>query len=62
MAIGLITYQDASRREDLIDVVSNVSPSETPLLSGLPMGSPANNTLHQYTTDTFTTYSDNAQA
>lgn len=62
MAIGLITYQDTSRREDLLDVVSNVSPSETPLLSGLPMGSPANNTLHQYTTDTFTTYSDNAQA
>lgn len=62
MAIGLITYQDASRREDLIDVVSNVSPSETPLLSGLPMGSPATNTLHQYTTDTFTTYADNANA
>lgn len=61
MPIGLITYQDASRREDLIDVVSNVSPSETPLLSGLPMGSPATNTLHQYPSDTFTTYSDNAQ-
>jgi hypothetical protein len=61
MAIGLITYQDASRREDLIDVVSNVSPSETPLLSGLPMGSPATNTLHQYPTDTFSTYNVNAQ-
>jgi len=61
MPIGLITYQDASRREDLIDVVSNVSPSETPLLSGLPMGSPATNTLHQYPTDTFSTYNQNAQ-
>jgi len=61
MPIGLITYQDASRREDLIDVVTNVSPSETPLLSGLPMGSPAMQTKHEYTTDTFTTYSDNAQ-
>ncbi len=61
MAVGLITYQDASRREDLIDVVTNVSPAETPLLSGLPMGSPATNTLHQYPVDTFTTYSDNAQ-
>jgi hypothetical protein len=61
MAIGLITYQDTSRREDLIDVVTNISPSETPLLTRLPMGSPANNTLHQYTTDTFSTYNDNAQ-
>ncbi len=61
MAIGLITYDDASRREDLIDVVTNVSPSETPLLSGLPMGPKAVQTLHEYTTDTFADYSDNAQ-
>ncbi len=62
MAIGLITYQDASRREDLIDVVTNVSPAETPLLSGLPMGRGAKQTLHEYTTDTFASSADNAQA
>lgn len=45
MAIGLITYQDGSRREDLIDVVTNVSPKETPLLTGLPMGPAAKQTL-----------------
>lgn len=53
MPIGLITYQDSSRREDLIDVVTNISPSETPLLTGLPMGSPARQTLHEYTIDTY---------
>ena len=62
MAIGLITYQDASRREDLIDVVTNVSPAETPLLSGLPMGSPARQTLHEYPTATFASAADNAAA
>lgn len=60
MAIGLITYQDASRREDLLDVVTNVSPSETPLLSGLPMGSKATQTLHEYAQDVYAAYSDNA--
>jgi hypothetical protein len=61
MAIGLITYQDGSRREDLIDVVTNVSPAETPLLSGLPMGPGAKQTLHEYTTATFASASSNAQ-
>lgn len=62
MAIGLITYQDGSRREDLIDVVTNISPSETPLLSGLPMGSAATQTLHEYTTDTYAAAADDAAA
>jgi hypothetical protein len=61
MAIGLITYQDTSRREDLLDVVTNISPKETPLLSGLPMGQKATQTLHEYTTDSFADYGDNAQ-
>jgi len=38
MAIGLITYQDTSRREDLTDIVTNISPNETPLLSMLKRG------------------------
>jgi hypothetical protein len=60
--LGLITYQDSTRREDLIDVVTNISPRETPLLSGLPMGSPATQTLHEYATDTFAAAGDNANA
>ena len=56
----MITYFDASRREDLIDVVTNVSPKETPLLSGLPMGQAAKNTLHEWTTASFNAYADNA--
>lgn len=62
MTVGLITYQDTSRREDLIDVVTNVSPAETPLLSGLPRGENAKQTLHEYTTDTFASAGDNAQS
>lgn len=60
MAIGLITYDDASRREDLIDVVTNVSPQETPLLSTLRRGPDAKQTLHEYPTDTFADSADNA--
>lgn len=62
MAIGLITYQDSTRREDLLDIVTNVSPKETPLLSGLPMGQAAKGTLHEYATDVFAASGDNAQA
>lgn len=62
MAIGLITYMDASRREDLLDVVTNISPQETPLFSGLPAGSKATSTLHEYAQDAFADYTDNAQA
>ncbi len=61
MAIGLITYQDTTRREDLMDVVTNISPKETPLLSGLSSGEKATSTLHEYTQDSFADYSDNAQ-
>jgi hypothetical protein len=61
MPIGLITYQDASRREDLTDVVTNISPDETPLLSMLGRGSDARQTLHEYPTDTFASAADNAQ-
>ena len=33
MAWGLITYQDTGRREDLLDVIGDVSPDETPLMT-----------------------------
>lgn len=31
MAFGLITYDDTVRREDLLDVISDVSPDDNPL-------------------------------
>lgn len=49
MAWGLITYQDASRREDLMDVLADVSPDETPLLT-LFGTSTARGTLHEWLT------------
>ena len=47
MAWGLITYQDASRKEDLMDVLGDVSPDETPLLT-LFGTSTARGTLHEW--------------
>jgi len=58
---GLVTYMDTSRREDLMDIVTNVSPKETPLLSGLPTGNAAKSTLHEYAQDVFASAADNAQ-
>lgn len=42
---GQVSYQDVSRREDLLDLVTNISPKETPFTSGLPVKE-ATNTLH----------------
>jgi hypothetical protein len=61
MAIGSITYDDTTRREDLVDILVNISPSATPLLSGLQQTS-AQNTLHEWLTDTLAASGDNAQA
>jgi len=47
MAWGLITYQDTGRREDLLDILGDVSPDETPLLTLFPT-SRASNTLHEW--------------
>lgn len=47
MAWGLITYQDSARREDLMDVLADVSPDETPLLT-LFGTSTARGTLHEW--------------
>jgi len=62
MAIGLITFDDGSRREDLTDILTNLSPQETPLLSGLQEGPDAQNPLHEYVKDTFAAAADNAAA
>ncbi len=49
MPWGLITNQDSTRREDLLDILGDVSPDETPLLTLFSVGSPAKNTLHEWT-------------
>lgn len=59
MPIGLITYQDASRREDLMDFVTNISPKETPLFSGLQQ-TKASGTLHEFLLDSYAASADNA--
>ena len=45
-------------REDLLDVIVNISPTETPMLSGFKK-SKASGTLHEWTTDTLGTAADN---
>lgn len=50
MAYGLRTYQDAARREDLLDLVGDVSPDETPLTTMLTKTT-ALQTLHEWLED-----------
>jgi hypothetical protein len=50
MAFGLQTYQDTVRREDLIDLIADVSPDENPLSTMLAQ-TKASQTLHEWTED-----------
>ena len=50
MAFGLNTYQDTVRREDLLDIITDVSPDETPLMTMLGTTT-ASNTLHEWPED-----------
>lgn len=59
MAIGLITHMDTTRKEDVVDLITNVAYKSTPFYSGLAE-STATNTLHEWLTDTFATSADNA--
>lgn len=47
MAWGLITYDDPGRREDLLDLIGDISPDETPLMT-LFGTSTASSTLHEW--------------
>lgn len=53
------TYDDLAIREDLLDVLTNLSPTEFQLTSGLGTSSAAN-TLHQWLTDTLGSVKTNA--
>lgn len=64
MAAPTNTYQSTSaigNREDLTDVISRISPSETPFLSMIGTGK-ATNTLHEFQTQALAAPGDNAQA
>ena len=50
MAFGLQTYDDKVRREDLIDVITDVSPDDNPLSTMLAVTS-ASQTLHEWPED-----------
>ena len=50
MAFGLQTYQDAARREDLLDLISDVSPDDNPLTTMLSVGE-AKQTTHEWLED-----------
>jgi len=50
MAFGLMTYQDAARREDLIDIIGDVSPDDNPLTTMLGT-STAKGTYHEWLED-----------
>ena len=53
------TYDDRARREDLLDIITNLSPTETQLLSGLGTSS-AKDILHQWLKDTLKSVETNA--
>jgi len=52
-------YDVTGNREDLSDMIFNISPSETPILSAIKKKK-ASNTLHQYQTDTLAAAAANA--
>ena len=57
---GQVSYQDVARREDLLDLVTNISPKDTPFTSGLPVKE-ATNTLHEWVRDALSARAANAQ-
>lgn len=54
------TYNDAAMREDLLNVLNNLSPTETQLVSGLGT-SEAKQIRHEWLIDTLASVKDNAQ-
>ena len=59
MANLAYTYDDKAIREDLLAVLTNISPTETQLVSGLGT-STATSTLHEWLTDTLGSVKTNA--
>lgn len=62
MAVGgyVYTYPDVARREDLLDAVNMLDPTDTQMLSGFKQGV-AQNTLHEWIQESLEVVGDNAQ-
>lgn len=58
MAIGLITYDDTTRPEDVVDLVTNVDFKNTPFISRIGEGV-ATSTLHEWQVDTYAAAASN---
>ena len=52
------TYDQVGIREDLTNLISNISPTNTPFLSNAPTGK-AKSTLHEWQTDSLASVADN---
>ena len=57
----LLSYDTKGKREDLADIIYNISPSDTPFMSGVGKNK-ATNTTHSWQTDTLTAVAVNADA
>jgi len=55
------TYVAIGMREDLSDMIYNISPTETPFISAIGKGSKATATLHEWQTDSLSAAGANAQ-
>lgn len=53
MATVQNTYNNEVIREDLLDIITNLSPTETQLFTGLKRGKKATNTYHEYPVDSY---------
>ena len=54
------TYDDSARRESLLDIITNIDPTETQLMTGLGQ-SKATNILHEFPVDTLKVPGINSQ-
>jgi hypothetical protein len=59
-AQNTFSYNSLVNAEDVSDVIANIAPTDTPFLSGLKKTT-ANNTLHEFITDTLNSAANNAQ-
>jgi hypothetical protein len=55
------TYQEIGMREDLSDMIFNISPTETPFQSAVGKAGKATATLHEWQTDSLSSTTTNAQ-
>jgi len=57
----LLTYNAVGNREDLSDIITNISPTETPLYSTFGKGKPATATFHEWLEDELRQPGENAK-